>query len=107
MSISETKKKPIIDKLNYLETQIDELKKILQDFIKHFNNYFMVKQQELEDYNGFLLKEEIEKLQKKKRLVMGLLTITLNRRQLKKPTIKILIPRHIVFISCRLLRIRK
>lgn len=67
MSISEAKnKKPIIEKLNYLQLQIDELKKIIQDFINHFNNYFMVKQQELEDYNGFLLKEEIEKLQKKK-----------------------------------------
>jgi len=61
-----SQKKPIIEKLNYLQLQIDELKKIIQDFINHFNNYFMVKQQELEDYNGFLLKEEIEKLQKKK-----------------------------------------
>jgi len=64
--MSDKNKKPIIEKLNYLQLQIDELKKIIQDFINHFNNYFMVKQQELEDYNGFLLKEEIEKLQKKK-----------------------------------------
>tara|TARA_E500000318_G_scaffold102144_1_gene106240 strand:- start:97 stop:342 length:246 start_codon:yes stop_codon:yes gene_type:complete len=75
MSISETKKKPIIEKLNYLEKQIDELKNIINEFIRLFNKNFInlyeiKKNEKIEDQENqneyLLIKEEIEKLQKKK-----------------------------------------
>lgn len=59
----DTKKIRVIEKIQKLELEIAHLKKILLDFINDYNNN---QQQKIEDYNGFLLKEEIQKLQKKK-----------------------------------------